>query len=139
MGMTILEQMIRDNWSRWEPLDPSSAPSSAFKPIDKSAVSGNNFNSRRLLMDPKVLYLLAPHPKFICVHNAYDGSSHLQIAPHPKSLDLHHALTFAGPLRELNAARSSNQCEWPQRTCSLRLYATKDFEKEVKKESEHGI
>ncbi|KAI3442091.1 Protein kinase domain-containing protein [Psidium guajava] len=95
---------------RCEPLDPSSSSSSssslAVKSIDKSAVSGDDLDSRCLLMEPKVLSLLSPHPNLLRIHNAYEDYSHLHlILDLCDCPDLHRAVASSGPLPEPDSAR----------------------------------
>ncbi|KAL3726982.1 hypothetical protein ACJRO7_031822 [Eucalyptus globulus] len=95
---------------RCEPLRTAAAPSSAsslaVKSIDKSAVSGDDLDSHCLLMEPKVLSLLSPHPNLLRLHNAYEDSSHLHLVLDLcDSPDLHRAVASAGSLPEPEAAR----------------------------------
>ncbi|KAF7848821.1 hypothetical protein BT93_L1537 [Corymbia citriodora subsp. variegata] len=99
---------------RCEPLRPSAAPSSAsslaVKSIDKSAVSGDDLDAHCLLMEPKVLSLLSPHPNLLRMHNAYEDSSHLHLVLDLcDSPDLHRTVASAGPLPEPEAARILSQ------------------------------
>ncbi|XP_030470766.1 phosphoenolpyruvate carboxylase kinase 2-like isoform X2 [Syzygium oleosum] len=93
---------------RCEPLlrPTSAAPSFAVKSIDKAAASGDDLDSHCLLMEPKVLSLLPPHPNVLRMHNAYEDSSHLHLVLDLcDSPDLHRAVSSAGPLPEPDAAR----------------------------------
>ncbi|XP_030518805.2 phosphoenolpyruvate carboxylase kinase 2-like [Rhodamnia argentea] len=99
---------------RCEPLRPSAEPSSAsslaVKSIDKSAVSGDDLDSHCLLMEPKVLSLLSPHPNLLRIHSTYEDSSHLHLVLDLcDSPDLHLAVASAGPLPEPEAARILSQ------------------------------
>ncbi|KAI6693533.1 hypothetical protein NL676_021243 [Syzygium grande] len=83
---------------RCEPLlRPTSAPPSfAVKSIDKAAASGDDLDSHCLLVEPKVLSLLPPHPNVLRMHNAYEDSSHLHLVLDLcDSPDLHRALMHA--------------------------------------------
>ncbi|KAI6693529.1 hypothetical protein NL676_021239 [Syzygium grande] len=102
---------------------PPPPPSSlAVKSIDKSAASGDDLDSHCLLMEPKVLSLLSPHPNVLRMHNAYEDSSHLHLVLDLcDSPDLHSAVASAGPLPEPEAARVLAQLMRAAEARGLRL------------------
>ncbi|XP_056166569.1 phosphoenolpyruvate carboxylase kinase 2-like isoform X2 [Syzygium oleosum] len=101
------EPLLRPTTAAAPPPPPSFL---AVKSIDKSAASGDDLDSHCLLMEPKVLSLLSPHPNVLRMHNAYEDSSHLHLVLDLcDSPDLHRAVASTGPLPEPDAARVLSQ------------------------------
>ncbi|XP_056166306.1 phosphoenolpyruvate carboxylase kinase 2-like [Syzygium oleosum] len=109
-------------------LPPSSL---AVKSIDKSTASGDDLGSHCLLMEPKVLSLLSPHPNVLRIHNAYEDSSHLHLVLDLcDSPDLYRSVASAGPLPEPNAARILAQLMRALTHCHLHGVVHRDIKPE---------
>ncbi|KAJ8765205.1 hypothetical protein K2173_011465 [Erythroxylum novogranatense] len=51
----------------------------AVKSIDKSLTSGDSLDAQCLLVEPKILHLLSPHPNIIQLFNLYEDHTHLHM------------------------------------------------------------
>ncbi|KAF2313984.1 hypothetical protein GH714_021299 [Hevea brasiliensis] len=82
----------------------STGDSFAVKSIDKSLTSGDSLDAQCLLMEPKILHLLSPHPHIIQLYNLYEDEAHLHMVIDLCSgEDLHNLIIANGVIPEAEA------------------------------------
>ncbi|OAY28092.1 phosphoenolpyruvate carboxylase kinase 1 [Manihot esculenta] len=82
----------------------STSDSFAVKSIDKSLTSGDSLDAQCLLMEPKILHLLSPHPHVIQLYDVYEDDTHLHMVLDLCSgQDLHDLIIANGVIPEAEA------------------------------------
>ncbi|KAJ4825706.1 hypothetical protein Tsubulata_001202 [Turnera subulata] len=76
----------------------------AVKSIDKSLTSGDSLDAQCLLIEPKILAHLSPHPHILNLYASYEDDTHLHmVLDFCPNRDLHSLIIAAGTLPEPQA------------------------------------
>lgn len=91
-------------------LSPETGVSYAIKSVDKRLTLGDSLDAQCLLIEPKILHLLSPHPHIINLHGLYEDEMHLHmVLDLCSSDDLHQRIVTRHVMTEPEAATVMSQ------------------------------